>query len=151
MARALARLLLVAGLAWGGAAVAQAPGVQALGVLGNWRGNFTWDDEPDDPQPLTIEFVGESSGPNGTRRFTGTGVYRTDRETRVTMTLDLDLGTREIRLSEGAAPDNPDFVNDGVHVGTLSADASRIDARWVSKSDGRQGRLVLTRVGQGGK
>jgi hypothetical protein len=143
MARALARLLLlVAALAWGGAAVAQTPN-----VLGNWRGNFTWDDEPDSPQPLEIQFVNETGGPNGTRRFTGTGVYHADRDTRVEMTLDLDLSTREIRLSEGAAPDNPNWVNDGVHVGTLSADSSRIDARWVSKSDGRRGHLVLTRVG----
>jgi hypothetical protein len=37
------------------------------------------------------------------------------------MTLDLNP-RRAIRLSEGAAPDNPNWVNDGVHVGTLSAD-----------------------------
>src|SRR5262249_7014171 len=120
-------------------------------VLGSWRGSFTWDDEPDDAQALTIEFIAESSGPNGTRRFTGRGVYHTDRDTRVEMTLDLNLATREIRMQEAGAPDSPNWANDGVHVGPLSADSSRIDARWVSKSDGRTGRLVLTRAGQGGK
>ena len=142
----LYRLLLIAVFAIGGTAAAQAPS-----VLGSWRGTFTWDDEPDGAQALEIEFIAETSGPGGTRRFTGTGVYRTERVTRVEMTLDLNLATREIRMSEGEARDNPDWVNDGVHVGTLSADSTRIEARWVSKSDGRQGRLVLTRAAAGGK
>ncbi len=141
---AVVAVLLVGTLAWG------QPGGRADGVLGRWTGTFVWDDEPDRVQRVEIEFTAEASGPGGSRRFIGPGVYRTERVTRFEATLDYDPRSREIRLSEGEA-DEPGWVNDGVHVGTLSPDGSRIEARWVSKSDGHQGRLVLTRADRGGK
>jgi hypothetical protein len=145
LARIGAILLLIGGGAW-----AQ-PGSNASPILGRWSGTFTWDRGPDRPQQLEVEFVSQTSGPNGTQRFIGRGVYRTQQVTNFEATLDYDPRTREVRMVEGAAPDNPDWINDGVHVGTLSADMSRIDARWVSKSGDASGRLVLTRAGQGGK
>jgi hypothetical protein len=140
--RILARLAVVALLVGGGLAAAQ-----SASVLGRWTGTFTWDEEPDRPQNLEIDFVAQTSGPGGTQRFIGNAVYRTERVTRFEATLDLDPRTREVRLTEGEA-DQPGWVNDGVHVGTLSPDGSRIEARWVSKS-GQQGRLILTRAGGG--
>jgi hypothetical protein len=146
MLRALARLGVVVLLVVGGAASAQQEG-----VLGRWTGTFTWDEEPDRPQRLEVEFVSQTGGPNGTQRFIGRAVYRTERVINFELTLDLDPRTRAVQLTEGAA-DVEGWVNDGIHVGTLSPDGSRIEARWVSKSDrAQQGRLVLTRVGTGGK
>ncbi len=124
---------------------------QPSSVLGRWTGTFTWAEEPDRPQALEIEFISQTSGPNGTQRFVGRAVYRTERVVQFEATLDLDPRTREVRITEGAA-DVPGWVNDGAHVGTLSADGTRIEARWVSKSDDPQeGRLVLTRAGSGSK
>ncbi len=143
MTRLLARTLVALLLLAGPVATAQTQ----PNVMGSWRGSFTWDTEPDEPQTIEVEFIGETSGPNGTRRFLGRGVYRTSRVTAIEVTLDLDPNTRAISMTE-SAPDAPaDFVTDGAHLGTLSADFSRIEARWSSKSQPESGRLVLVRVG----
>src|SRR5262245_37194887 len=99
MLRALARLgAIVVLVAIGGIASAQQGS-----IIGRWSGSFTWEDEPDRAQPLEIEFVSQTAGPNGTQRFIGNAVYRTERVTRFEATLDYDPRTREIRMSEGAA------------------------------------------------
>jgi len=144
MARLLRHLVAVV-LLLGGVAYAQPAG----NVLGRWTGTFIWDEEPDRVQQLEVEFTQQAAGPNGTQRFVGRAVYRTERVINFELTLDLDPRTREVRLIEGEA-DVEGWVNDGIHVGTLSADGTRIEARWVSKSDPDQtGRLVLTRGGGG--
>jgi hypothetical protein len=135
-------LLLVLVAAWPLAASAQ-----STSVLGRWTGTFVWEDEPDDEQELEIDFTRQQAGPDGTQRFIGAGTYHLDPDVHYEATLDLDPRTREIRMIDGDAPGVEDWVNDGVHVGTLSPDGTRIEARFVSKADGRVGRLVLTRAG----
>jgi len=105
-------------------------------------GDFRWDDDRA-IQTVAIRFDTVRRLDAAHVEATGCGVYETEgRSTAINVRMQVTLPGLAVEIWE-AAPDQPAFVTDGSHRGSLSGDLRGIEARWTTTATGQQGRLRL--------
>jgi hypothetical protein len=105
-------------------------------------GEFRWDGDRA-IQTLAIRFNTVRRLDAGHVGATGCGVYETEgRSTAIDVRMQVSLPGLAVEIWE-RAPDQPAFVTDGSHRGSLSGDLHSIEARWTTTATGQQGELRL--------
>jgi hypothetical protein len=108
-----------------------------------WCGVFRWDSDGI-AQYITLSFVRVERRADGKIEAFGPGLVRTYRTTRITMRAVIDPITRAVEMFERLMDDTPNWVDDGVHAGELSADFETMRLVWTTRGTGERGRMVLT-------
>ncbi len=110
-----------------------------------YEGSFRWNDsDTADRVFIELDHIGTSS--NGRITAYGKGVYiftDPDRLTSIEVKWVINPKSLRFEMWEMNAVGEQDFITNGSHVGTISADMDSITATWTTKGTGQQGTLQL--------
>ncbi len=105
-------------------------------------GDFRWDGGGT-TQDVAIRFETVRRLDAGHAEALGCGNYdMAGHVTAIKVRMVVTLAGLQVEIWE-SDPDRTEFVTDGSHRGTLSADLGAIDAEWTTASTGQRGRLRL--------
>lgn len=108
----------------------------------DYRGTFQWDNDPT-VQEVKVRIDSVSIGTDRQVTAAGSSVYTTlGQKTAINVTWQIDPVTGRFEMWE-KDPTSADFVTDGSHIGTISADLRSINAMWTTQSSGQLGQLCL--------
>lgn len=108
----------------------------------DFHGTFQWDNDPT-VQEVKVRIDSVAIGSDRQVTATGSSVYTTHgQKTAINVTWLIDPATGRFEMWE-EDPTSADFVTDGSHVGTISADLKSINAMWTTRSSGQLGQLCL--------
>ena len=109
----------------------------------SYSGEFLWDDDKT-VQNVIIIFESVRALNEQNAEALGCGSYEVGRQvTKIRVRMFLRLSDLQVEIFELSPEGNGTFETGGSHRGSLSADLQRIDARWTTTANGRQGQLHL--------
>lgn len=139
--RMTARFLVLSVLMATHAAADDADWVKA-NLATHYRGTFQWDNDPT-VQEVKVRIDSVSIGTDRRITAAGSAVYTTlGQKTAINVTWLIDPASGRFEMWE-KDPTSADFVIDGSHIGTISADLNFISAMWTTGSSGQLGQLCL--------
>jgi len=77
----------------------------------------------------------------------GIGEYKTkEKNTSIDIKIEIKVDSLRFEMWEMNPKPNQNFVTNGSHVGSISENMENIRAIWTTKSTGKQGSLILSKI-----